>query len=35
MLRVNEVIDGFGAFVRPLYDVIAGEIEAAYRAVGT
>lgn len=32
MLRVREVIDGFGAFVRPLYDVIAAEIDAAYRA---
>jgi N-acyl amino acid synthase of PEP-CTERM/exosortase system len=34
MLRVEVVIDGFGAFVRPLFDVIAGEIDAAYRAAG-
>ncbi|HEY1327423.1 MAG TPA: PEP-CTERM/exosortase system-associated acyltransferase [Casimicrobiaceae bacterium] len=34
MLRVAEVIDGFGALVRPLYEVIAGEIDAAYRAAG-
>jgi N-acyl amino acid synthase of PEP-CTERM/exosortase system len=31
MLRVNDVIDGFGAFVRPLFDVIAGEVDAAYQ----
>jgi N-acyl amino acid synthase of PEP-CTERM/exosortase system len=34
MMRVNEVIEGFGAFVRPLFDVIAGEIVDAYRAAG-
>jgi hypothetical protein len=32
MLRVRDVIDGFGTFVRPLFDVIAGELDAAYRA---
>ena len=31
MMSVQEVIDGFSFFVRPLYAVIAGEIEGAYR----
>lgn len=34
LIRVDEVIHGFGAFVRPLYDVIAGEIDTAYRELG-
>lgn len=31
MMSVQEVIDGLGFFVRPLFDVIAAEIETAYR----
>lgn len=34
LIRVDDVIRGFGAFVRPLYDVIAGEIDTAYRDFG-
>ena len=32
MMSVPEVIDGLGFFVRPMFDVIAGEIGAAYTA---
>jgi len=31
MMRVQDVIDGFSFFVRPLYAVIASEIDQAYR----
>lgn len=31
MVAVNSVIDGFGPFVRPLYEAIAAEIELSYR----
>jgi N-acyl amino acid synthase of PEP-CTERM/exosortase system len=31
MMSVQEVIDGFSFFVRPLFAVIAGEMELAYR----
>ena len=31
MMRVQEVIDGLGRFVRPLFNVISKEMEAAYR----
>lgn len=33
LIRVNQVIDGFGPFVRPLFDLIAADIDAAYRAL--
>jgi len=32
MMSVPEVIGGLGFFVRPMFDVISGEIEAAYAA---
>jgi len=32
MMRVNEVVDGLRFFVRPLYEVILDEIDAAYPA---
>jgi len=31
MMSVQEVIEGFSFFVRPLFAVIAGEMEIAYR----
>jgi N-acyl amino acid synthase of PEP-CTERM/exosortase system len=34
MIVVNDVIAGFGVFVRPLFDVIAEQIEAPYQRVG-
>ena len=34
LIVVDEVIAGFGAFVRPLYKVIADEIDAGYRQHG-
>ena len=34
LLRVDDVIDGFGPLVRSFYEVVAAEIEAAYRARG-
>jgi N-acyl amino acid synthase of PEP-CTERM/exosortase system len=33
MMSVQETIDGLGFFIRPLFDVIAAEIETAYRTV--
>jgi hypothetical protein len=32
MMSVPEVIGGLGFFVRPMFDVISAEIEAAYLA---
>jgi N-acyl amino acid synthase of PEP-CTERM/exosortase system len=32
MMSVEEVVNGLGFFVRPMFDVISGEIEAACRA---
>jgi N-acyl amino acid synthase of PEP-CTERM/exosortase system len=34
LIIVDDVIGGFGAFIRPLYDVIADEINTAYRDLG-
>ena len=34
MIVVNDVIGGFGAFVRPLFELIADEIEGGYRDRG-
>jgi N-acyl amino acid synthase of PEP-CTERM/exosortase system len=34
MIMVDEVIAGFGTFVRPLYRVIADEIDSAHRLYG-
>jgi N-acyl amino acid synthase of PEP-CTERM/exosortase system len=34
MMRVQEIIDGFNVFVKPLFAVIAGEMEVAYRRAG-
>jgi N-acyl amino acid synthase of PEP-CTERM/exosortase system len=34
LLRVDEAIDGLGPLLRPFYDVVAGEVEAAYRERG-
>jgi N-acyl amino acid synthase of PEP-CTERM/exosortase system len=31
LISVNAVISGFGVFVRPLFDVIAGQLDTAYR----
>ena len=32
MMSVQDIIDGLSFFVRPLFAVIAAEIEAAYRS---
>jgi N-acyl amino acid synthase of PEP-CTERM/exosortase system len=34
MIMVDEVIAGFGTFVRPLYEVIADEIDGVHRLHG-